>query len=342
MLSFGTPSVPAAEYPEAEITNGMVTAKMYLPDAENGFYRSTRFDWSGPVYSLKYKGHEFYGPWIDRVDPDIINWKYQGDEVVSGLCSALCGPVNEFVTPLGWDTAGPDGTFIKIGVGVLRKSPGRYNQYKHYEVVNPGTWTVNKAADSVEFTQELTDPSSGYAYLYQKTVRLVEGKPELEIAQSLKNTGRLPIQTLVYNHNFTIIDNQLVGPAYSIRTPFRIRKGKGDNRGPAEIDGNRIVFPRPLEGEDEIVLFIEGYGPSAEDNELVIENTDTGAGLRITGDRPLAMELLWSIRTVVTVETFVEIDIESGEEFTWKNNFEYYTLPTNKLTLVREAFTGCF
>ena len=32
----------AAGYPEAEITNGQITAKMYLPDAKDGYYRSTR------------------------------------------------------------------------------------------------------------------------------------------------------------------------------------------------------------------------------------------------------------------------------------------------------------
>ena len=41
-------------YPEAEITNGILTARMYLPDAERGYYRSTRFDWSGAIYSLQY------------------------------------------------------------------------------------------------------------------------------------------------------------------------------------------------------------------------------------------------------------------------------------------------
>ncbi len=112
----------AADYPEATITNGQVTAKMYLPDAKNGYYRSTRFDWSGAVYSLAYKGHDYYGPWFDSVDPNVINWVYRDGKIVDGPCGALEGPVDEFQTPLGWDEAKPGGTFIKIGVGVLRKA----------------------------------------------------------------------------------------------------------------------------------------------------------------------------------------------------------------------------
>ena len=37
----------AADPPTAEIGNGQIKAKIYLPDPVNGFYRSTRFDWSG-------------------------------------------------------------------------------------------------------------------------------------------------------------------------------------------------------------------------------------------------------------------------------------------------------
>ena len=32
---------------QAEISNGQITAKIYLPDVKNGYYRSTRLDWSG-------------------------------------------------------------------------------------------------------------------------------------------------------------------------------------------------------------------------------------------------------------------------------------------------------
>src|SRR6185503_16922387 len=180
----------AADFPQASISNGQITAKMYLPDAKTGYYRSTRFDWSGAIYSLQYKGHEFYGVWYDRIDPKVINWVYQGSEIVSGPCSALAGPVNEFQTPLGWDEAAAGGTFIKIGVGVLRKGEGNYNRYFPYEVLDPGKWSVRKHGDSVEFTQELSDATSGYGYVYRKVVRLLAGKPEMTIEQSLKNTGK--------------------------------------------------------------------------------------------------------------------------------------------------------
>ena len=59
LLAAGPPQIVALEPPKAEISNGQIRAVVYLPDAQSGFYRSTRFDWSGIVGSLKFGGHEY-------------------------------------------------------------------------------------------------------------------------------------------------------------------------------------------------------------------------------------------------------------------------------------------
>jgi hypothetical protein len=78
--------LPAADFPSAEITNGQIRAKVYLPDAQNGYYRGTRFDWSGVVYSLQYKGHNYYGPWVQRTDPKVHDFVYVGPVLVVVTC----------------------------------------------------------------------------------------------------------------------------------------------------------------------------------------------------------------------------------------------------------------
>jgi len=75
---------------------------------------------------------------------------------------------------------------------------------------------------------------------------------------------------------------------------------------------------------------IQGFGDNAKDSEVVIENRKVGAGVKITGDRPLVRDLLWSIRTVLAIEPCIAIDIQPGKEFTWKNMFKYYTLLKGK------------
>jgi hypothetical protein len=328
LLSLFFSSAPALgiDYPQTEISNEQITVKMYLPDSENGYYRSTRFDWSGAIYSLQYKDHEFYGTWFDRIDPEVINWVFQESEIVSGSCSALTGPVNEFEIPLGWDESGPGGTFIKIGVGVLRKDSGIYNRFAPYEVLDCGNWSVRKEDNSVEFIQELSDPNSGFAYVYRKVVLLERDKPRMLIEHSLKNTGRRTIQSNVYNHNFVVLDKQPPGPDFTLKLPFRIQPIRSPGKELAEIRGNQIIFLKQLSGEDEAIALIGGFSDKVSDTEIIIENKKVGAGMRITGDRPLIRDILWSIRTVLAIEPYISIDIQPGDEFTWKNIFEYYTI----------------
>ena len=323
-------TLPIADFPEAGISNGIITAKIYLPDPEEGYYRSTRFDWSGAVYSLNYKGHDFYGSWFDRIDPEVINWVHKGQEIVSGPCSALFGPVDEFQTPLGYNEAKPGGKFIKLGVGVLKRDAGNYNRFQPYDVINSGKWSVRKNKSSVEFTQELSDPDLGYAYIYKKVVRLEKGRPEMIIQHSLKNTGQKPIQSDVYNHNFIVLDRQAPGPDFTISVPYNIKTNRPPDKNLAEVRDNQVVYLKTLSGEDEVAVPIQGFTDNISDTEVIIENKKVGAGVKITGDRPLIRNLLWSVRSVLAVEPYIEIDIEPGSEFTWKNKLEYYTIPVDQ------------
>src|SRR4029077_10071008 len=108
------------------------------------------------------------------------------------LHDAILGPVEEFLTNglgLGYNDVKVGESFVKIGVGAVRKPEERaFQQFRTYDITDPGKWTVKTFSDHVEFTQELSD-TAGYAYLYKKTVRLAKDKPQLVLEHSLKNTG---------------------------------------------------------------------------------------------------------------------------------------------------------
>jgi hypothetical protein len=318
----------AADFPHAEIDNGQIHVKLYLPDAANGYYRATRFDWSGVIASLEYKGHNYYGPWFSRVDPAVHDFNYDGGQVVASPCTADTGPDEEFQTngsALGWDEAKPGGTFIKIGVGVLRKVGEKYDFVKLYPILNTGKWSTEKHADSVVFTQELTDPGSGYGYIYRKTVELLPGKPAMVLEHSLRNTGRRTIRSTVYNHNFLVLDRQPTGPDFQISVPFAIQPDRSADNRLVEARGNGVAYLKVLVERQVAQIGLHGFGGSPTDNDIVIENKRVGAGMRITGDRPLYDESLWSIKAVLAVEPTISMSIEPGGEFTWKMSYEYYT-----------------
>ena len=318
------------EPPQAEISNGVLHVGFYLPDANRGFYRGTRFDWSGVIRSLEYKGHNYYGPWFTATDPKVIDFIFDGDNITAGPCSAIMGPVEEFSTQqkaLGFDEAKPGGTFIKLGVGVLRRpDAGDYDPYRLYEIVNGGKWSIRANKNSIEFMQELSDPGSGYAYRYTKTVSLARGKPEMMLEHKLENTGRRKIDTSVYDHNFLVLDKQPTGPDYLVRVPFAIHAEHAQHAELARVDGNQFTYQKKLEGRETVSAEFSGFGKTAADYKIDIENRKAGSGMQITGDRPLSKENLWSIRSVLAVEPFIDISIEPGKTFTWRYEYTYYSL----------------
>jgi hypothetical protein len=319
------------EPPTAELTNGLIRAKIYLPDPEKGYYRGTRFDWSGVIGSLEYAGHNYYGPWFNRIDPPVRDFTYAGSEIVVGRASGVTGPAQEFVsgeTALGFEEAEPGGTFVKIGVGALRKpKDGRYERFGMMEMVDPGKWQVRPSRSFIVFRHELTDPASGYGYRYQKRVQLVEKQPQMVMEHTLRNTGKKPIRSEVYNHNFLVLDGLPPGPDFVLSVPFALKAERPLPPELAEVRGKQILYRKTLEGRDTVFGGFQGFGDSPKDYDLRIDNRRAGAGVRVTGDRPLSQLALWSIRTNISIEPFIRIDVVPGGEFTWKYTYEYYTLP---------------
>ena len=307
-------SLAPAGFPQAEISNGAVTARFYLPDAERGYYRGTRFDWSGNTYSLRALGHEYAGQWFERYDPK--------------LHDAIMGPVEEFLTgdsSLGFAEAAPGGTFVRIGVGVVRKPEDKpYERFRTYEIVDPGKWTVKAERDRIEFRHELRD-GAGYAYDYRKTVRLLDKAPVMTIEHSLRNTGTKPIETSQYNHNFFVMDGMPTGPEARVRFVFE-PKADRDLRGLAEVRGRELAYLRELQPGESLFTELAGFGPSARDYDIRIEHARAGAGVRIEGDRPLAKLVFWSIRKTLCPEPYVALRVDPGGQEQWSLRYTFYEL----------------
>jgi len=199
-----------------------------------------------------------------------------------------------------------------------------YTQYRLYEIVNGGKWSIKKSKDAVEFTQELHDESSGYGYIYHKKLSLVTGKAEMVIEHSFKNTGKRAIDTEVFDHNFLVLDKRPTEAGITISFPFTITNGPLAGKGLAEFRKNQIVYLKTLTGQDTVATPIEGFSKSPDDYKIRIENAAAKAGMTISGDRPLSQLSLWSIRSVLAVEPFIEVSVSPGSETTWKYHYEYY------------------
>jgi hypothetical protein len=309
----------AQSFPKAEISNGLIRAEIMLPDPQSGSYRGTRFDWSGIISSLQFDGHEYFGQWYKHHDPKIHD--------------AITGPVEEFRTSeknsgLDYEQASPGGAFVRIGVGTVRKPDEKeYRAYDTYDIVNPGKRTIRKHTDRIEFTHRLK-ANDGYAYVYRKTLRLVKGKPELIIEHSLKNTGSKVIETTQYNHNFFVIDHEVVGPDVDLKFAFTPAFSR-DLGGRAEVQGQEIIFPHELQ-EKGVFTELTGSNSDVKDYDFRIENVKTGAGVHITSDQPLLKVNFWAIRTVAVAEPYISVRIAPGQEMHWMIRYDFYTMPPLK------------
>ena len=300
-------------FPQTEITNDIIKAKLLLPDADKGYYRGTRFDWSGNMPYLEFKGHSYFGKWFSEYSPEIHD--------------VIMGPVQDF-TPIDYHSANPGETFVKIGTGVLVKPDEQeYQFYRNYHFVNKGKWDTSEKADYVIFRHILEDKE--YSYQYEKKVHLTKGKPELLLDHRLVNTGKKAIHTDVYDHNFFMIDDKPVGPGYVVKVPYMIESEGVDNDSDfSGISGKELRFTRNVRtGEDINYFNLGGFGPDSSDYDIRIEHHGAGAGVRIRSDQSLLKLAFWCCPTTLCPEPYIKIDVEQGDEMSWQIRYEFYEIP---------------
>lgn len=302
----------ADSWPRATLSNGPVRMDLCLPDPENGYYRGTRFDWSGVVMRLSWNGHEFFGEWQDSDDPT--------------LHDRISGPVESFQngdSALGYREARVGEGFVKIGIGVLEKPAEPSYRWAHtYRLMDSGKWRVERDQTSITFRHTLNGPR-GIAYVYTKRIALTLEPPGFVIDHTLHNTGTAVIETDQYNHNFFVIDGRPSGPEFVIGFPFAPR-ATHDLQGLMRPEGRQLRYLTEL-GKQSVFTGVEGFGASIDDHRVTVHNRKTGAGVKFSVDRPLHKMNFWSIRTTVCPENYIFLRIPPGSREQWVSSYELFT-----------------
>ncbi len=303
----------ASDFPKAVITNGAVKAVIYLPDSTSGYYRATRFDWSGVIGCLAANGHTYFGQWFPKYDP-LAN-------------DSISGPVEEFKGEdgaLNYAEAKPGELFVKPGVGVLRRVDEKpYSSYLTYPLVDGGKWEVSRSPTGVSFTQRLRSPT-GVAYTYRKNLQLDKHEPLLLLAHELKNEGQKPLELDVYDHDFFMIDGAPTGPDMVVHFPFQpVPEHALPNGG--QISGNDLVYTSELQPRQTVNSFLTGYSDKVSDYNFTVENQRTHVGVQQTADRPLSHLNFWSIRTTICPEGYIHLSIAPGQTAHWTIRYRFFS-----------------
>lgn len=307
--TFACTQPQATDPPTASISNEHVDMKLYLPDAEHGYYRATRFDWSGIIYSLESGGHQYVSEWKKSHDPLVHE--------------DLTGPADSYgdAGP-GFDEAEIGGEFIRIGVGALEKVDEEYIWNKTYPIIDHGKWEVDQGKDWIEFRHSL-DRKNGWAYEYVKRIELKKDEPGFVMSYTLKNKGSKAIHTNQFNHNFFVMDQELTGPDFSVVFPFDL-SSEEYNADLVELKENKLLIKKELSEGESIFLHLGGFGDSADDNHVKILNRKTGAGVQISVDKPLQKVIFWAISTTLCPEPYIQLDALPGETETWVSEYRLF------------------
>lgn len=303
----------AADYPHHHLKSDRLKLTVYLPDAEKGFYRGTRFDHAGVFGEVEFAGHKLFGPWKGTQDPT------NNDDIV--------GPCEEFgmQEPLGWADAKPGESFLKIGTGELARpaDAAEYQFWGKYKVVKPAAWKEEKRDDTSIGWRMTAGPVRGYGYEYAKGLKLDPKEPVLTITHRLKNTGTKQLVTTVYNHNFFNVDADPVGPNYSIRFGFDPKAAEPKERFPevVKLDGQELRLVKPL-SEGSIWSVLTGFG-AGSDKSFTLRHAPSGVRLGVTHSAPFDRFVVWGVGSCLCPEPFQTIKLAPGEETTWTITYRF-------------------
>jgi hypothetical protein len=315
VLSVAGPAAAAEDYPHVYLKNSSLKVKVYLPDAEKGFYRATRFVRAGVVGEVEYAGHKLFGPWKDTHDPT------NHDDII--------GFAPEFgqEKPLGYDDAKVGGTFLKIGVGELEKpEEEKYSFATKYKVLKSAEWKESireGEPDSLRRIGWLTrgELPSGLKYQYEMTIELTESKgvPALRVRYQLKNVGQGQISTDFYQHNFFNVDGDPVGPNYALEFPFKPKpeSARGKFEDLVTVDGKELGFKDKLT-EGFIMAGVTGYNVSAaKDRQVTMKHTPSSVRVLCAWDYETQKINVWGVKTTLCPEPFGQLVVEPQQQKLW-------------------------
>lgn len=298
-----------AGYPNTALANGHAKIWVAMPDSERGYNRAVRFDRAGMVLFVRTPdGHTCFGPLNDPADH------------VPSHHDHVAGTAGEFgiTAPPGYATAAAGDSFLKIGVGLLRKLDGQpYDFRRPYPLINPGHWRFETSSDRIRMIHDL-DSDSGWAYSYVTDVYLSPDGPGFVLQRSLTNRGQYTIRTGHYNHNFVLLDGQGVAPGYAVEFSWPHAPAVERDLGPsARFDGRRLTVERRL-GDRAVWLPLVATQPVSDEAWFAeVSAPKGGAAIRLT-HKPLPQQTVVFVREpAFSVEPSVAIDLEPGETFHW-------------------------
>ncbi len=310
LLLCGCATVPRVDQQTGHFVLSNDQLRLLVPDPtlEQPYYQAQRFTLPGMVVALEWNGIPIFKENGNPHDPQVHNH-------VGGTAEEfdINGPADYDSTPVG-------GSFMKIGVGLLRRVAEVPYRFSHtYPVVQAPVNTV-EALDrhTLKFTQTLEDAEGGRGYRLVIYVRLLEDGFAIE--RSLTNLGSSPIETEHYSHNFALIGGKAVDADYRVQwaNPVAIKETVGASMISTSTE---VAFSGPL-SEGFYYASEPGIGlPAGE--PIMLSHESLGVRLSITNDAPLYRLAVFGRSNLICPEPFVRLTVPAGATIPWKTTYTF-------------------
>ncbi len=276
-----------------------------LPD-EN--YDFSRFDWTGKITKVSFL--DIPVSTVERTDG--VNENSFGKAFY-----------NEFGidTALGFDDVEIGGWFHKIGVGLLKKNSDQYSFADTYEI-KPAAFNITTEFDRIVIHCK-SESVAGYSYVLQKTITLQDGGFTMDY--NLKNTGEKDIVTDEYIHNFTAINNKLMGSDYVLKFPFQLNPelfaDTVNTEQKVNIEGNEIKFNG---SPKEQFFFSNLTGNKSVDSKWDLINLKSNIGISESTNFLTKKINVWGWKHVISPELFYNVNVKPGQSAKWSRKYRVY------------------
>ena len=232
-----------------------------------------------------------------------------------------CGLGSEFdpVTPEappGFQEAAIGNGFVKIGVGVLRKSEAEYHFGSQYELITPALTTVTWGPDQADFEQ-ICEGVNGYAYQLKAKVTVTGEK--LQIAFRLKNIGMKPFVTQHCNLNGFCFDGKPVGPEYTLEFPYDCT---ATGLQPEQAQrGRMLCFDKAI--PQAVTIDIITPTDYFDANTLVVRHAGNGMSIRMETSVRCQRTVVQAAKNRLCPEQFMVLKLKPGDIREWIRSYEF-------------------
>ncbi len=271
-------------------------------------YNFSRFDWTGKISKVSFQ--DIPVSTVERTDD--VNENIFGKAFY-----------NEFGidTALGFDDVEIGGWFHKIGVGLLKKTTDQYSFADTYDI-KPAEFKITTESDRIVISCK-SEEVAGYSYVLQKTITLQESGFTMDYR--LQNTGEKEIVTDEYVHNFTAINNALMGSDYILKFPFQLKPELfADTVNPeqkVDIEGNEIKFNG---SPKEQFFFSNLTGDKNETSKWDLINLKSNIGISESTNFQTNKINVWGWKHVISPELFHNLHVKPGQSAEWSRRYRVY------------------